>query len=132
MATVIARAEIHRTIKAGKAATPTSPAVRPEIEVIKPGTRFVADGQFLADLIKGRAVEVVEETAPAGEATAATSAAAESESKTAKPKATTQRTSKPKPAPAPAEPEKTEADGNGSESTDGNGDGDDGADSDLV
>lgn len=131
MATVIARAEIHRTIKAGKAATPTSPAVRPEIEVIKPGTRFVAEGQFLADLVKGRAVEVVEETAPAGEATAATSAAAKTEPKTTKPK-TTQRTSKPKTAPAPAEPEKTEADGNGSESTDGNGDGDDGAGSDLV
>lgn len=131
MATVIARAEIHRTIKAGKAATPTSPAVRPEIEVIKPGTRFVAEGQFLADLVKGRAVEVVEETAPAGEATAATSAAAKTEPKTTKPKAT-QRTSKPKTAPAPAEPEKTEADGNGSESTDGNGDGDDGAGSDLV
>ena len=131
MATVIARAEIHRTVKAGKAATPTSPAVRPEIEVIKPGTRFVADGQFLADLIKGRAVEVVEETAPAGEAIAATPAAADSKPETGK-KTTTQRTSKPKPAPAPAEPEKTEADGNGSESTDGNGDGDDGADSDLV
>lgn len=131
MATVIARAEIHRTIKAGEAATPTSPAVRPEIEVIKPGTRFVAEGQFLADLVKGRAVEVVEETAPAGEATAATSAAAKTEPKTMKPKAT-QRTSKPKTAPAPAEPEKTDADGNGSESTDGNGDGDDGAGSDLV
>jgi len=131
MATVIARAEIHLTIKAGKAATPTSPAVRPEIEVIKPGTRFVAEGQVLADLVKGRAVEVIEETAPTGEATAATSAAAETEPKTSKPKPT-HRTSKPKTAPAPAEPEKTDADGNGSESIDGNGDGDDGAESDLV
>lgn len=132
MATVIARAEIHRTIKAGKAATPTSPAVRPEIEVIKPGTRFVAEGQFLADLIKGRSVEVVEEAASAGEATAATPAAAATEPETAK--KTTRRTSKPKPAPKPAEPEKTDADGNGSESTDGNGDGEDGADTetDLV
>ena len=131
MATCIARAEIHRTIKPGKAATATSPAVRPEIEVIKPGTRFVAEGQFLADLIKGRAVEVVGEDAPAGEVKAATPAAAKTEPEPTK--KATRRTSKPKPETKP-ETETTDAGGDDNGSTESNGGGDDGADTetDLV
>lgn len=63
MATVIARTEIHRTVEPGKAKTLTAAAVKPVVKIIKPGTRFVAEGKELDELLSNRAVSKVAEEA---------------------------------------------------------------------
>jgi hypothetical protein len=60
MAQVIATAEIHRTVKPGKAATDKEPAVPPVVQVIKPGTVFVTTGDEEASLRAARAIRDAE------------------------------------------------------------------------
>lgn len=138
MPKVIAKAEIHRTIKPGKAATATSPAVKPEIEIIAPGTAFVAEGEELAALRRSRAIRDPEETVKADPPVVAEDAPAPAAA-TKKGKSTATRsrkTAKPKNEPAASDDEdKTSTDDEGKNDGDGddgdNGAGDDGEGTDT-
>lgn len=139
MPKVIAKAEIHRTIKPGKAATATSPAVKPEIEIIKPGTAFIAEGEELKALRASRAVRDPEVAdAPVPSATAEDDAPATKPG--SKPKTSTKTASKPKNSKPKSEPaastDKTSTEGadagnggeNDSDDDNGAGDGNEGDD----
>lgn len=140
MPKVIAKAEIHRTIKPGKAATATSPAVKPEIEIIKPGTAFIAEGEELKALRASRAVrdpEVAEAPVPSATAEDDDAPATKPGSK---PKTSTKTASKPKNSKPKTEPaastDKTSTEGadagnggeNDSDDDNGAGDGNEGDD----
>jgi hypothetical protein len=124
MPKVIAKAEIHRTIKPGKAKTADSPAVKPEIEIIQPGTAFVAEGEELAYLRRTRAirdVEVADSEVPSTAAATETAPAA----KTEKPKAAASTAGKGK-AKAAAKPKGGAAAATTTEQTGGQSDGQNG------
>lgn len=133
MPKVIAKAEIHRTIKPGKAATATSPAVKPEIEIIAPGTAFISEGEELAALRRSRAVIDPEGSTAAAVPSAQAEDAPAPAAKTKK-KATNTRkpaTSKPKSAPAASDDKGSDLDDAGDEDkNDGTEDGGDGNEGD--
>lgn len=142
MPKVIAKAEIHRTIKPGKAATATSPAVRPEIEIIAPGTAFISEGEELKALRASRAIRDPEGTETASPSEAAVDGSDDTTApKTgSKPKTSTKTNSKPKTSKPKNEPaastDKTSTEGadagnggeNDSDDDNGAGDGNEGDD----
>lgn len=56
MARVIAVHEIHKMVEPGKPKTPTSKAIPPKHEIIKPGTVFNVTGDWEAELRAAKAI----------------------------------------------------------------------------
>lgn len=117
--TVIAKTVIHRTVKPGQPGDKAKGVkpIRPEIQVIRPGARFVTkDKAEFDELLKAGAITVATDAEAEKPAAAAAAAAA----------STTE-----KPRKAPAKKAAAKDDGGDSGKTGGDGDGGDGGD-DLV